>query len=167
MDPELIKSRHEQVQRHINWLRIQVSKIVEVPHRLELLDNQSLSDFRIIVGKRTFYVSKSFLSMKSEVFKKMFESGMKETHEGQLVLHDDEEAVEAMLFFIYGDKKIEDLNLAMKVIQLAHRYGIELLKLQCEYLIVQNLTLDLACDSLVMSKRLDLPYLALKCYEMG
>ncbi|CAD5217055.1 unnamed protein product [Bursaphelenchus okinawaensis] len=158
IDLDLMKRRQEHFEEHIHSLRL--------PHCLELLDNQYVSDFRIVVGKRTFHVSKAFLSAKSKVFKTIFESGMKAAHEGQLILNEDEEAVEAMLLFIYGNKKVDDFNLAMKVIQIAHRYGIELLKLQCEYLIVQNLTVDVAYDCLVMSKRLDLPYLALKCHEM-
>ncbi|CAD5217047.1 unnamed protein product [Bursaphelenchus okinawaensis] len=112
MELNLLEKRQRKLQGHLNWLK----QIVEIPHGLEAFKNQSFTDFKILVGKRTFLVSKVILAMKSEVFKTMFESGMKEAHTGELILNDDdEESVEAMLLFIYGNKKVEDFTTAVKV----------------------------------------------------
>ncbi|CAD5217061.1 unnamed protein product [Bursaphelenchus okinawaensis] len=167
-EPDLLQKRQKQIQGHINCLKIQASKIVEMPYYLQLFNKPTLSDFKVIVGDKTFHVAKLRLAMKSEVFKNMFESGMKEVLESQLVMNEDEEAVEAMLLHIYAGKKVEDVKLAVKVIQLAHRYEIELLKIQCELVIVQNLKFDVdeLYECMLLAKNLDLPYIGLKCHEM-
>ncbi|CAD5217129.1 unnamed protein product [Bursaphelenchus okinawaensis] len=51
----------------------------------------------------------------------------------------------------------------MKVIQLAHRYEITLLKMHCELYLLKNMDIDHAEECLLLARKLDMDILAFNC----
>ncbi|CAD5205503.1 unnamed protein product [Bursaphelenchus okinawaensis] len=71
-----------------------------------------------------------------------------------------------MLQFVNSHKKVESVSLAINVIQLAHLYDIKPLQLQCELLLMENLTMSEVEECERIASMLDLSYLATKCAEI-
>ncbi|CAD5205873.1 unnamed protein product [Bursaphelenchus okinawaensis] len=141
-------------------------EVVEHRNDTVVFNNPRFCSFKVLCGSETVFVSKCFLAQKSPVFASMFTSGMKEDQRGELVMVDDVEAVKAMLLFIHQNTKVDTVNLAMKVIQLAHRYEIKLLMLQCELQLLENICEDRAEECLHLARKLKMDYLTFKCLEV-
>ncbi|CAD5210229.1 unnamed protein product [Bursaphelenchus okinawaensis] len=161
----LAHERLKLLQRNVEYLNDRVSKVNEGDCEI-VFNDRDFSDFKIIVGHETFYVSKCLLAQKSPVFKTMFKSRFNESIMGQLEMVDDPEAVKAMLLFIYEGKKVDNIDLAIDVIQLSHRYEIDILTIQCELYLTEKIKIDRAEECLALARQLNLDYLALKCYEV-
>ncbi|CAD5212556.1 unnamed protein product [Bursaphelenchus okinawaensis] len=162
-----LRQRESLIQSNLCYLKKRVAEIKDDFCEDDAVFNVAcFIDFKITTDKETFYVSKCLLAQKSPVFRAMFREEAKEVQDGELKLSDDTDAVRAMLLYIYENKRVDDVELAMEVIQLAHRYEIELLKLQCELFLMENIALDYAEECLTLSRRLNLGHLALKCSEV-
>ncbi|CAD5217127.1 unnamed protein product [Bursaphelenchus okinawaensis] len=96
----LINANNQMVQQRINELNERVSLIVENPEDNKVFNDPNFCDYKVKTDAKTFYASKLMLAQKSNVFKAMFTSGMQES-QGELVMGDDADAVEAMLLFIH------------------------------------------------------------------
>ncbi|CAD5208258.1 unnamed protein product [Bursaphelenchus xylophilus] len=154
----------ERLRAQIKVLTERVDRHVELPNYG--FGNPALSDFKIRAKDKTFYVSKYQLAVKSRVFAKMFEVDMNEKKEGVMKLDDDPDVVEAMLKYMYMYKKVEGIELARKVVQLAHRYEIDELKDQCELDMIRGLKEKDAEDILMFSWELKLSTLYLHCIDV-
>ncbi|CAD5205816.1 unnamed protein product [Bursaphelenchus okinawaensis] len=154
------------IQERLCYLKDRVAEIVEYSEHIQLFNNPLFCDFKVKCYSETFYVSKCCMAQKSPVFASMFTSGMKEAINGELELHDDVDTVKAMLLFIHHNKKVKDIDLAMKVIQLAQLYDIKLLREQCELFLMQNIQSDRAEECQTLAKSLDMGVLAFKCLEI-
>ncbi|CAD5226045.1 unnamed protein product [Bursaphelenchus okinawaensis] len=132
------------------------------------LDQNSNTDFDLVISTcgRKFKVQKSILMSKSPVFKGMFASEMVESKTDELEVTDDAEAFEAMLAFMYSYKRVEDVELAIKVCIVADKYAVDVLLNQCELFLLENLTFKNAFDCLDMALALNLNYLQLNCSKL-
>ncbi|CAD5205817.1 unnamed protein product [Bursaphelenchus okinawaensis] len=72
----------------------------------------------------------------------------------------------AMLLFIHQNIKVDNVDLAMKVLQLADRYDILLLKLQCKLLLMEDVDIERAEECQELAKKLNMDDLACKCAEV-
>ena len=71
----------------------------------KLMGDAETADFILKVGNKSFQVHKAVLGARSEVFRAMFLSGMKEGVEGEAVITDvDEETLEEVLHYLYTGK---------------------------------------------------------------
>ena len=71
----------------------------------KLLDDPETSDCTLKCGSKCFKVHKTILSARSNVFRAMFLSGMKETVGGEVVITDvEEKALEEVLYYLYTGK---------------------------------------------------------------
>ena len=71
----------------------------------KLLDDPETSDIILKCGSKSFKVHKAILVARSDVFRAMFLSGMKETVEGEVVIKDvDGKALEEVLHYLYTGK---------------------------------------------------------------
>src|SRR5258708_2159110 len=67
-----------------------------------LLHDKTTSDVTIIVGKRRFSAHKCILAARSDVFKKMFFSDMKERTQNEITIEESsEEAFDVLLHYCY------------------------------------------------------------------
>ena len=71
----------------------------------KLLDDPETSDFTLKCGSKSFKVHKTILVARSDVFRAMFLSGMKEAIEGEAVITDvDDKTLEEVLYYLYTGK---------------------------------------------------------------
>ena len=71
----------------------------------KLLEDPETSDFTLKCGSKNFKVHKAILGARSNVFRTMFLSGMKEAVEGEAVITDvDEKTLEEILHYLYTGK---------------------------------------------------------------
>ncbi|CAD5214771.1 unnamed protein product [Bursaphelenchus xylophilus] len=133
----------------------------------QLLKSSNLTDFKVIAGGREFNASRLLLASKSQVFCRMLESSMRETIDGEMTLDDDPFAVEAMLNHISNNWSVDDVDIARKVVELAHRYELRDLKDHCEAVLAENLELKGLKDRLDLAYELELPLLLRKCFQFG
>ncbi|CAD5214334.1 unnamed protein product [Bursaphelenchus okinawaensis] len=147
-----LKSSHRRVEDRIRELKA-LTKDMRKACDDDIFNNECYGDFKITTSNETFYVSKFALAQNSPVLKAMFKHQMKEVKNGEMVLHDDSEAVKAMLMYVHHHKTIDDFQLAMEVIQLAHRCEIRLLTLQCELCLLNNIRGEDAEECQALARR--------------
>ena len=100
----------------------------------KLMDDSETSDFTLKCGSKSFKVHKAILGARSNVFRAMFLSGMKEAVDGEAIITDVEENIlEEILHYLYTGKlsgkefAVKSLCYAAKKYELDH-----LMDLICE-----------------------------------
>ena len=88
-----------------------------------LLDNPKHSDILIRCGDKAFRCHKNILSMRCEVFDRMFESGMVETAAGEVTVTDvPAEIMEMLLEFIYTGEVRDRAACLDELLYAGHKY---------------------------------------------
>ena len=87
----------------------------------------------------------------------MFRSNMKESLTNKVEVPDaDPDAFRGMLQYIYGGMAPENLDaVAMELLAIADKYGLETLKSMCEFSIRRNLNADTVVDACLLAERFD------------
>ncbi len=103
------------------------------------------TDFVIRSGSTGFPCHKVVLAARSEVFKKMLDSGLQETLTGELRLDClPESRLKMLVDWLYGrsskDNIVSDLEAAMDFLPVVDRYQLNELKQQCEEVMKQKLS---------------------------
>jgi len=104
-------------------------------------DNKTFSDFTIMssITKRIFYTHKCLLSVRSNYFKMLISSGMKEAISGVLTLDVDEKLLECILRYVSsGVVQIDPPELSVELLSWAHKVDMPILVNLCEITIGQN-----------------------------
>ncbi|VDM40339.1 unnamed protein product [Toxocara canis] len=116
----------------------------------QLLDSSDFSDFALQVGRRTFRCHKAILSARSPFFQAMFRNqSNQENVAGEAILEDiTAEAVSAILEYIYKDNCSDLANHPMEIMAAADRFCLDRLKLQCQEVLVRDMTVANVCERL-------------------
>ncbi|KRX83677.1 Protein roadkill [Trichinella nativa] len=119
----------------------------------ELLDSQRFSDFCLLVHGQEFRVHKAILAARSAVFAAMFEHEMEERKLNRVVITDvDAEVMANMLRYIYTGQAPPNLeSIADDLLAAADKYALERLKVMCEQALCAGLTVENACDTLILA----------------
>jgi len=118
---------------------------------LRLLEQAPFADFKIISSDgKSFPCHRSILSIRSEYFKTMLATQMKETNSKVYEIEDfSSDVIEEMLIFVYtgqtGGGNI------MELFKAAHRYLFEDLKSWCECNMANEITDDNVVDNLILA----------------
>ncbi|XP_015122461.1 ARM REPEAT PROTEIN INTERACTING WITH ABF2 isoform X2 [Diachasma alloeum] len=107
--------------------------------------NEELSDFKIIIDDQTLPVHKFLLAASSREFLKMFVTPMKESQENRVVIEDIELPVmKEVLRYIYTKETsaLNDVHMALSVLVVAEKYGLETLKHVCQSKLYKQLSID-------------------------
>ncbi|KAF8771527.1 speckle-type POZ protein-like [Argiope bruennichi] len=118
-----------------------------------LFKDQSLCDVKLQAKANVFPAHTSILGARSPVFKAMFSTNMKEKLNGCVDVSDlDDETVRRFLLYLYTDK-IEELEweAVSQLYKAADKYAIISLKDQCSMLLKDDLNLENACKTLLLS----------------
>ncbi len=124
------------------------------PHMGALRDEEFLTDFVVVVGEKEFKVHRVILAAHSPVFKKMFETEMREQKEGRVVLDDaTPDVIEELLTYMYTGELPNLMELKEERFQAADKYEITCthLKAVCEAALCDNITVDNALDMLILA----------------
>lgn len=113
-----------------------------------LFETQKFSDVTLLVGDRKFQGHKHILATRCSVFAAMFEDEMVE----RVSITDvDYEVLIEILRFIYTGKAANLDQMAEAVLPAAGKYALGRLKVLCEVALLQNLTVDNACETLILA----------------
>ncbi len=113
-----------------------------------LLDTQS-ADVTFKLGKKKIVAHKAILSARSEVFRAMFRSEMKESTTNEVTLKDtDENTFRNFLTYLYTNKS-ESESLTASLLILADKYQIKRLVALCEQHLLTSLSIYTAVENLL------------------
>ncbi|KAL6972378.1 Zinc finger and BTB domain-containing protein 7A [Sarracenia purpurea var. burkii] len=106
-----------------------------------ILKNQLFTDVILIANGKEYPAHKTVLSTRSPVFAAMFASKMKEVENNRVEIEDiDDEVLENMLSYIYTGRC--ENKLADKLLVVAEKYDLQMLKKICEDELIENLSLE-------------------------
>jgi len=116
----------------------------------------ALSDVIVSCNGREFNCHKVVLAARSSVFRAMFEHNMEEKKNSAVKVEDVEgDAMEKLLHFIYTSKLdfLDSISfeLAARVLAAADKYELPRLKVACEECLSTRLTVENACEVLVLA----------------
>jgi len=122
----------------------------------ELFVSGALSDVIVSCSGRKFNCHKVVLAARSSVFRAMFEHNMEEKKNSAVKVEDVEgDAMEKLLHFIYTSKLdfLDSISfeLAARVLAAADKYELPRLKVACEECLSTRLTVENACEVLVLA----------------
>ena len=131
---------------------------------LQLYEEAKYPDVSLTVGDQTFPAHKAILTARSEYFRTLFQSGMKEAQSNQVTIEDADPAMfKELLKFLYsGIYPVNLLEISLPLLSLADRFGLGALKEACESTIARYVHIDnvarilchahsLSCANLVQS----------------
>ena len=121
----------------------------------ELFGDEKFSDVKITCGEENFHCHRSILSVRSPVFKAMFQSDMVENISRIVEVKDIKpEVVKEMLHFIYtGAASTETVmdEIGKDLLGAADQYQLELLKKMCEEKLCSSLEVNNSVELLVLA----------------
>ena len=121
-------------------------------HFGKLFNDKEFSDVEIECGGEIFNCHKAILSTRSDVFRAMFQADMAENRTQKVTIRDmDSEVAREMLHFIYTGGTNEDVlkDKAGKLLEVAERYQLGVLKSICEDHLCSNLQISDAIENLI------------------
>ena len=121
-------------------------------HFGKLFNDKEFSDVEIECGGEIFSCHKAILSTRSDVFRAMFQADMTETRTQKVTIKDmDSEVAREMLQFIYTGGTHEDVlkDKSGKLLEVAERYHLDVLKSICEDHLCSNLQISDAIENLI------------------
>ncbi|RXH76159.1 hypothetical protein DVH24_019047 [Malus domestica] len=145
-----------------------------------LLENEEGSDVTFNVCGERFHAHKLVLAARSPLFEKEFFDGMEEENHDVVVTDTDPKVFKALLHFIYTDNLIEDEELqdasslcmsslsdrlAAKLLAASDKYGLPRLRLMCESVLCQIMSVNSVAIILALADRyraMDLKSVCLK-----
>ncbi|KAJ5070894.1 hypothetical protein M0811_01875 [Anaeramoeba ignava] len=129
---------------------------------------ESYFDFEIICeqNKTSFKTHKSILSSRSEYFKSLFNSKMKEYQENKLILKDVSNSILfSILNYFYSGKIEINLENVIEILIFSSKYLIDELIEICSNFIKNNLQIETIVDILKLSERMNLNQLLDSSYK--
>jgi speckle-type POZ protein len=114
--------------------------------------NGDLTDMELVCDTQVFKCHQLILSIRSQVFRAMFQNPMAEATTKKVEIKDlSPEIVEAMLLYIYtGDVPNLD-ELAVELLAAAEKYALEDLKSLCEQQLTSGLDIENAVDLFLLA----------------
>ncbi|KAJ5075152.1 pep-cterm sorting domain-containing protein [Anaeramoeba ignava] len=131
-------------------------------------ENESYFDFQIICeqNKTSFKTHKSILSSRSQYFKSLFKSKMKEYQENKLILKDVSSSIlSSILNYFYSGKIEINLENAIQILIFSSKYLIDELIQFSSNFIKKNLQFETIIDILKLSESMNLNQLTDSCYQ--
>jgi hypothetical protein len=120
-----------------------------------LIDDEEFADVRFIVEGRAISAHRAILACRSEHFKAMFTSGMRESRESEITLsHIRVPVFMALLEYIYVDSVNVAADMAIELFAAADLYTLDRLKGLCEIIVQKNVNVDNAATLLLTADEL-------------
>jgi hypothetical protein len=116
------------------------------------LNDDYLSDIKVIAGQSSFNCHKIILASRSDVFAAMFShANVKECVNRELIFEDNPTIVEHFLNFLYTDKVKGGLdeNSAVKLLFMGDQYNVQKLKKTCHHFLAVHMDTDNCCTIMI------------------
>jgi len=129
------------------------------------LQDESTSDYRLIVEGKTIFTHKQVLRNCIH-FAAMLDSGMRESSSSDLAIEEfSYDQVMAALHVIYtGQCEVTSEN-AVELLEIADFYKLEWMKCKCEHVLYYNIEIETASPLLSIADRYDAQQLRAACFE--
>lgn len=109
----------------------------------QLIDSEEFSDLAFIVEGRKIYCHRAILAARSEHFRAMFSSGMRESRASEITLrHIRVPVFLALLEYMYADTVNVGAEMALELFAAADLYTLDRLKGLCEIIVQKNICVD-------------------------
>ncbi|RLN86543.1 hypothetical protein BBJ28_00001485 [Nothophytophthora sp. Chile5] len=109
----------------------------------QLIDNAEFSDVTFLIEGRAVHSHRAILAARSDHFRAMFSSGMRESHEHEIpLLHTRVPVFLALLEYIYVDSINVEAEMALELFAAADLYTLDRLKGLCEIIVQKNICVD-------------------------
>ena len=132
--------------------RLEVPEDCIAQHLGHLFNTGRMSDVTFTIGRQKFKVHKNILSARCQVFAEMFQINGKVSPAESLKIEDCEpEAFEAMLRFLYTDEMEETEEMTKKLLPIAKKYQVKLLKKKCEEVLSKNISTENCSEMLMLA----------------
>jgi len=133
--------------------------------KLPLLED--LSDVVFVCGGKEIKAHRNILAARSPVFMAMFTHEMAEKKSGRVTITDfTPEEMRDFLHFIYNGK-LDSMDNAVKLLDLADQYQVETLKEMCEIHLLGTITYETMIENLILANRHNSQYgLKQKAFEL-
>ena len=115
----------------------------------KMINNPLGSDVKLVAGDDGFalFAHKIILISRSEVFRAMLTTGMRESLQASIELPDMDQAILLLLMeFIYTDTVEISAECAIPLFVVADKYRVERLQRMCESFILKSLDVDNVCQ---------------------
>ncbi len=141
------------VQRITKSVPVPEDKLRESINNLFL--EQCFTDVSIEVGEKKFKAHKVILASQSDVFRRMFETDMKEKNECLVRIQDiSPEVMEDLLSYFYTGSPKNSATLARELLVAANKYNVSRLQIMCENALMMNLTSKNVTPTLILADKL-------------
>ncbi len=121
----------------------------------DLFLEQCFTDVSIEVGEKKFKAHKVILASQSDVFRRMFETDMKEKNECLVRIQDiSPEVMEDLLSYFYTGLPKNSATLARELLVAANKYNVSRLQIMCENELMMNLTSENVTPTLILADKL-------------
>lgn len=120
-----------------------------------LFDEGPNHDIEFICGDEIVKAHKNVVSARSQVFASMLRSDMEKGKTGQVKIVDAEISIFRQFMKCLYTGKLPELTVdtALRFYEAADKYAVDSLKKQCASFLTENLSLENACEILIMSDR--------------
>ncbi|KAJ5077936.1 pep-cterm sorting domain-containing protein [Anaeramoeba ignava] len=139
---------------------------------IKSIKEENFNDFEMVYQQNQeknqilFKTHKSILSSRSEYFKSLFRSKMKEFQENKLILKDVSSSIlSSILNYFYSGKIEINLENAIEILMFSSRYLIDELIIFCSNFIKNNLQIETVVDLLKLSESMDFNQLIDSCFK--
>lgn len=146
--------------------RSEVSK--ELYNSLEdMYKHDRHTDTQLVIGERTFKCHRVVLAAVSPYFDAMFSSGMLESQNGTVNIHDCSVTIfENILDFIYSGRKVVTFDNCEDLLRAAAIFQMRQLHEKCEQFLLSNLTSENCLGAWKLAKSYDCPSLFKKSWSL-
>ncbi|CAK9058861.1 unnamed protein product [Durusdinium trenchii] len=135
-----------------------------------LLQSGSMADVALKVGSEEIQAHSIILGARSPVFERMFSCPMKEKKDKEVHIQDLEAApVKALVKYLYtgvvDQTSLDNDNLALSLLEAAHRYEVPGLVERCVQVIVTRFKVETVAERLEMADMIGSKYFKAQCLE--
>eukprot|EP00736_Rhodelphis_marinus_P013577 Rmarinus@m.23354 len=154
--------------------RLRAAAVVDVPCPVggdleQLVNNEIFSDVTLIVEGQKIYAHKNVLYIRSNFFRSLLMSGMKESAEPEIVLHDVRYPVMmALLKYLYTnsiDVDSRSLDVTVDLLAAADQYAITTLVERCALQLEREMNVENTCYILEAADRHSVASLKVVCLD--
>ncbi|XP_069119412.1 kelch-like protein 24 [Argopecten irradians] len=133
----------------------------------DMYQSRRHTDVEITVEDKTFHCHKTVLSAISPYFDAMFSSGMRESLDSVVTLHNiDKDIFEHILDFIYSGKSVVTVDNVQELIKAAALFQVQYLHEKCEQFLLENICAENCIGAWKLGKSHECPQLSQKAWAL-
>mmetsp|Transcript_41978 Transcript_41978/g.164492 ORF Transcript_41978/g.164492 Transcript_41978/m.164492 type:complete len:584 (-) Transcript_41978:1052-2803(-) len=132
----------------------------------KVLNNETFSDIVFIVEGERIFAHKCVLVARSQYFRNMFQSNMKEKNQNEIVIEEISKGIFlALLEYVYTDHLDLHRDMCIDVLKAAEKFGLDGLRSQCEEKLSRAITVENVSALCEIADQIGAPDLRTYCIQ--